>query len=178
MREAGNANPASVPSMRGAPRLNGPVRALRVELLQGIERSPFRIGRRGRRMRQASPLLVTFLFLLAGCASLQPLDRPQDFPFHATDHPSFNLHWRLTRGEGAVRAVGLVEATRQGKFSAVYLELRGLDNQGHVVSRGLGRTWAPLQGETFPFSVSLRATGAEDRFELIVWGYDWPASGS
>ena len=64
-------------------------------------------------------------------------------------------------------------------FTLRYFDwLRGLDNQGHVVSRRLGRIWAPLQGETFPFSVSLWATGDEDRFELIVWGYDWPTSGS
>ena len=124
------------------------------------------------------PLLILFV-LLAGCGGFRPLDRPQDFPLHATDHPFFDLHWRLDRGERVVSAVGLVEATRQGGFSVVYLELRGLDKGGRVLSRGLGRTWSGrlYRWETLPFSVRLRPTGQEDRFELSVWSYDWATDG-
>lgn len=130
-------------------------------------------------MRWARLASVPLLLLFAGCAALGPLDRPQDFPFHATDHPFFDLHWRLDREAESVSAVGLIEATRQGNFSAVYLELRGLDKDGHVVSRGLGRTWSGrlYRWETLPFSVRLRPTGQEDRFELSVWSYDWATDG-
>ena len=127
-------------------------------------------------MRQPSRLfLVAVLLLLGGCASFRPLPRPQDFPFRSTDDPFFNLYWRLDRREGAVTATGLVEAARQGDFSAVYLELRGLDKEGQVVSHGLGRTWPGEldRFQTIPFSVTLRPTGREDRFVLSVWSYDW-----
>jgi hypothetical protein len=129
-------------------------------------------------MRQARAVLVILVILpvlLAGCASVQPLDRPQDFPLHATDQPFFNLHWRLDREGGRVSADGLVETAGQGGFSTVYLELRGVDKEGRVVSRGFGRTWSGnlYWWQTIPFSVSLRLTGREDRFELSVWSYDW-----
>ena len=120
-------------------------------------------------------LALGLLFLLAGCAGMAPPDRPQDFPFHQTDHPFFDLHWRLDRGAGEVKAMGLVEGTRQGDISRVYLELRGLDKDGHVVSRALGRTLPGLlyRFGTLPFFVRLKPTGQEDRFELSVWSYDW-----
>lgn len=131
-------------------------------------------------MRQPSRLfLVIVLVLLGGCASFSSLDRPQDFPFHSTDHPFFDLHWRLDRGDGVVSAYGLVAATRQGNFRTVYLELQGLDKDGKAVSRGLGRTWSGnvYRFETIPFTVRLRPTGQEERFELSVWSYDWASDG-
>jgi hypothetical protein len=126
-------------------------------------------------MRQPPRLFLALLLLLGGCASFGPLDRPQDFPLHANDHPFFDLHWRLDRSPGEVRADGLVEATRQGNFAVVYLELKGLDKDGREVSSGLGRTWSGhlYRWETIPFTVRLRPTGQEDRFELSVWAYDW-----
>lgn len=127
-------------------------------------------------MRHPSRLfLLALLFLLGGCASFSPPDRPNDFPLHQTDHVFFDLHWRLDRGDGIVSASGLVEGTRQGDIATVYLELRGLDKDGHVVSRGLGRTLAGrlYRWGTLPFFVSLRPTGQEERFELGVWSYDW-----
>ena len=127
-------------------------------------------------MRQSPRLFfVVLLFFLGGCASFSPPDRPKDFPFHSTDDPFFNLYWRLDRREGAVTATGLVEAARQGDFAAVYLELRGLDKEGQVVSHGLGRTWPGEldRFQTIPFTVTLRPAGQEDRFELSVWSYDY-----
>lgn len=123
--------------------------------------------------------LAALAVLLGACASFQPLDRPQDFPLHATDHPFFNLHWRFERSEDRVSAVGLVEAARQGDFSTAYLELRGLDKDGRVVSRGLGRTASGFlrRWTTLPFLVRLRPTGQEERFELSVWSYDWATDG-
>ena len=127
-------------------------------------------------MRQSSRLFfLALLLLLSGCASLSPPDRPQDFPFHSTDDPFFNLYWRLDREPERVTAYGLVEAARQGDFSAVYLELRGLDKEGHVVSQGRGRTWPGEldRFQTIPFTVILRPAGREERFELSVWSYDY-----
>lgn len=120
-------------------------------------------------------IAVTGLLLAAGCATMAPLDHPQDFPLHSTDNAFFDLDWRLDRRDGRVIATGLVEATRQGNFSTVWLELKGLDKEGHVVSKGLGRTWSGnlYRWQTQPFYVSLRPTGKEDRFELGVWSYDW-----
>ena len=110
---------------------------------------------------------------------MAPPDRPQDFPFHQTDHPFFDLHWHLDRGAGEVNAMGLVEGTRQGDISRVYLELQGLDKEGRVVSRALGRTLAGrlYRFDTLPFFVTLKPTGQEDQFELSVWSYDWATDG-
>lgn len=131
------------------------------------------------RMSRIGPPLAGAVLLLAGCASFRPLDRPKDFPLHQTDHPFFDLHFRLDREEGVVSAAGLVAASRQGNFSVVYLELRGLDQDGRLVSRGLGRTFSGrlYRFETIPFSVRLRPTGQEARFELSVWSYDWATDG-
>jgi len=117
--------------------------------------------------------------LLWGCAESVRLAHPQDFPFHATDHPFFNLHWRLEREEGKVLAVGLVEAARQGGIAEVTLELRGLDKNGRVVSRALGATYGGrfLRGDFHPFVVRLRPRGEEERFELRVWSFTWEVGG-
>lgn len=126
--------------------------------------------------------LVTLLVLVTGCGEVKyRFPRPEDFPLHATDHPFFNLHWRLDRKEGVVETVGLVEAARQGGIAEVLLELRGLDASGRVVSRGLGRAYPGVGshggrlflGDSWPFVVRLRPTGREDRFELRVWSYSW-----
>ncbi|MBI2461161.1 MAG: hypothetical protein HYV61_06680 [Candidatus Rokubacteria bacterium] len=124
--------------------------------------------------RRLLPLIVPLLLL--GCAGTVRLDRPADFPNHASDHPFFDLHWRLERTADRVEAVGLVEASRVDGILEVTLELRGLDADGRVVSRGLGRTYGLgpfLRWQTRPFAVSLRPTGQEARFELEVWSYDW-----
>ncbi len=121
-------------------------------------------------------VLVVFPFLLVGCAEQARLVRPQDFPLHASDDPFFNLHWRVDREDGAVMAVGLVEAARVDGIGEVTLELRGLDASGRVVSRSLGQTHYGgrlFRGDSWPFRVRLRPTGQEDRFDLRVWSYTW-----
>lgn len=131
-------------------------------------------------MRQTSRLVpVLLLFLLGGCASFAPPDQPKDFPLHATYHPFFDLHWRFDRNATEVTARGLVEATRQGNFAVVYLQLQGMDKEGRVVSSGLGRTWSGhlYRWETIPFTVRLKPTGQEERFDLAVWSYDWATDG-
>ncbi len=129
-------------------------------------------------------LFLIFLilpFLVVGCAGQARFAQPPDFPLHATDHPFFDLHWRLERQEGAVLAVGLVEAARVSGIADVTLELQGLDKDGRVVSRGRGRTYGggPIfRGQTQPFSLRLHPTGQEARFELKVWSFDWYTGGS
>ncbi len=121
-------------------------------------------------------LIVPFLIaFLAGCAHFTPPDRPQDFPFHASDHPLFDLHWRLDREDGVASAVGLVEAARVGGIGWVIVELKGIDREGRAVSRGLGRTFPGSlhRWETQPFVARLRPTGQEERFDLSVWAYGW-----
>lgn len=122
---------------------------------------------------------VALLVLLAGCAGLTRPDRPEDFPLHAREHPFFDLHWRLEIGDGEVRAVGLVEAARQGDFSEAVLELRGIDREGRVVSRALGTTFSGRlnRRETLPFFVRVRPSSREVRFELDVWTYVWADNG-
>jgi hypothetical protein len=121
-------------------------------------------------------LLVSALVWLAACAGPWRTVGPADFPFHATDHPFFDVHWRLERSARGVLAVGLVEAARQAGVSDVTLELRGVDGGDRVVSRSLGTTYGGallFLGDTRPFTVRLRPTGQEQRFELRVWGFSW-----
>jgi len=101
--------------------------------------------------------------------------RPPDFALHGTDHPFLDIRWRLDRNDGVVLAVGLVEAARRGGIAEVTLELQGLDKSGNIVSRSVGTTYGgPLyQGDSRPFTVRLRPTGEEDRFELRVWSFLW-----
>ncbi len=123
---------------------------------------------------------LALLLILVGCGESVRIAQPQDFPLHATDHPFFNLHWRLERPEGKVLAVGLVEAARQGGISQVILELRGFDRSGQVISRALGRTYGgPFhRGDFRPFTVRLRPRGGEERFELRVWSFGWEFGGN
>lgn len=123
----------------------------------------------------ASRLLGIGLSLLMGCASPARLTGPGDFPLHATDHPFFDLYWRLEREGGVVQAVGLVETVQMDGIAEVILELQGLDTEGRVVSRGRGSTYGgPLpRWQTRPFRVRLRPGGQKARFELRTWSYEW-----
>ena len=114
------------------------------------------------------------LVFLVGCAGPALLS-PSDFPSHATDDPFFNLHWRVERENGVVRAVGVVEAARVDGIAEVTLELVGLDASGHVVSRSLGRTIGGrlVRWQARPFSVRLRPVGRETGFDLRVWSFAW-----
>jgi hypothetical protein len=127
------------------------------------------------KVRRGIFFLLVLPHLAVGCAGLQRPDRPQDFPLRSLDHPLVDLHWRLDRRDGEVRATGVVEATRQGSLEGVILELRGIDRVGRVVSRALGRTYSGAldRWDNQPFVVRLRPTGQEERFELGVWTYVW-----
>lgn len=115
---------------------------------------------------------------VAGCALREGPSRPADFPLHATEHPLFDLHWRLEPGAVRVRAVGLVEASRVDGVAGVLVELLGRDAEGRAVSRGLGRAWGgplPRWGSR-PFAVSLRPVGTEVAYEVHVWSYAWEST--
>lgn len=126
-----------------------------------------------RRMRPA--LWIVSFFLLVGCAGAAGHVRPADFPRHTTDHPFFDVHWRLDREDGAVQAVGLVEAARVDGVAQVTVELVGLDGSGKVVSRRFGHTLGGhlLQWQVRPFTARLRPTGPEARFVVRVWSFTW-----
>ena len=83
--------------------------------------------------RAGRVLLALLLPLVVGCAETARLPRPEDLPFHATDDPFFNLHWRLDRTPEEVRAVGLVEAARVDGVGQVAVELRELDAAGRII---------------------------------------------
>src|SRR3989442_14375612 len=111
-------------------------------------------------------LLVSTLVGLAACAGPSRIVRPADLPFHATDHPFFDVHWRLERNAERVLAVGLVEAARQAGIAGVTLELRGADSSGRGVSRSLGTTYGaplPFLGKTRPFTVRHPPAGPGQR---------------
>ena len=121
------------------------------------------------------PLLALLLALFLGCAETARIPRPQDFPMHASNHPFFDLHWRLERTEKEVRAVGLVEAARVDQVGAVTVELQEIDASGRVISRAMGQTYGGRldMWESRPFEVDLRPRGTGDRFEVRVWSFSW-----
>lgn len=129
-----------------------------------------------RPLRTVEALIL--VMTLGACAGPTRVLRPSDFPLHSSDDHFFDLHWRLDRSDDTVRAVGLVEAARVDGIAEVVLELRGLDPEGWLVSRGLGRTRGGrlLRWDRRPFAVELRPRGRETRFELTVWGYTWEGS--
>ena len=124
-------------------------------------------------------LALAVALVAVGCVASTRIPRPADFPLHAADHPFFDLHWRVDRLDGVVRATGLVEATRVSGVARVIVELAGLDRGGQVVSRARAGTYeGPLyRGDARPFVVRLRPRGQEERFDLKVWGFDWDTRG-
>jgi len=81
----------------------------------------------------------------------------------------FTLDYRIDRAPTRVEAVGLVDSSAH-MFRFVRLHLLGVGEGGRVVSQGIttldGTFGLPVQ-----FSVGLRPTGTEVRFELQVGEY-------
>jgi hypothetical protein len=127
-------------------------------------------------MPRCRPLsLLVVLAVLAGCAASQPALRPADLPEHLAESPIV-LHWRIDREPDRVTAVGLVEIPQTPeRVENVTVELQGLDAQGRVVSWNRAfvspRTFSGA--EPWPFRVSLRPTGAEERFTVRVAAVGW-----
>jgi hypothetical protein len=125
--------------------------------------------------RRLSLVLPMLLAVLAGCAASQPALKPADLPEHAVDSPIV-LHWRLERGPDRVNAIGLVEIPQNpDRVESVTVELQGLDAQGRLVSQA--RTFTipnTIKGaEPWPFRVSLRPAGTEQRFAVRVAEVGW-----
>jgi hypothetical protein len=119
--------------------------------------------------------LPVFLAVLAGCAAAQPALRPADLPEHLAESPIV-LHWRIDREPDRVTAVGLVEIPHTPeRVENVTVELQGIDAQGRVVSRN--REFVSPRSftgaEPWPFRVSLRPTGTEERFTVRVFEVFW-----
>jgi hypothetical protein len=115
------------------------------------------------------------LAVLAGCAASQPALRPADLPEHAVESPIV-LHWRTDREPNRATAVGLVEIPQNPeRVESVTVELQGLDAQDRVVSRAREFT-SPNSftgAEPWPFRVSLRPRGTEERFVVRVAEVGW-----
>lgn len=117
-----------------------------------------RLGRAGSWMALA--------LLTAACAAPTPLAIPADLP-NRTDQWGFSFRWALAREPTTVRAAGVMESSsRVIPWST--LALFGVDGGGRVVSRaqtdlhgGFGRT-------SVPFEITLRPTGREERFDLVL----------
>jgi hypothetical protein len=122
------------------------------------------------------PLVLPLLLaVLAGCAASTPALRPADLPEHAVESPIL-LHWRIDRGPDRVTAVGLVEIPQNpDRVEMVMLELQGLDAQGGLVSqvRELILPHTFTAAEPWPFRISLRPAGGEQRFHVRVAAVGW-----
>ncbi len=115
------------------------------------------------------------LAVLTGCAVSQPPLRPADLPEHAVESPIV-LHWRIDGGPDRVTAVGLVEIPQNPeRVEWVMVELQAIDGQGRVVSwaRDLVLPRSFTGAEPWPFRVSLRPTGTEQRFAVRVAEVAW-----
>ena len=129
--------------------------------------------------RAGRVLLALLLPLVVGCAETARLPRPEDLPFHATDDPFFNLHWRLDRTPEEVRAVGLVEAARADGVGQVIVELRELNAGGQIISSAAYHTYGKRlsQWDWWPFTVRLQPKSQDDRFEVKVRSFSWAVGG-
>jgi hypothetical protein len=125
--------------------------------------------------RRSSRLLPLGLAaMLAGCAAGTPIPQPSELPMHAVESP-FTLHWRTDRGPDRVTGVGVVETRAPARVAYVIVELQGLDRDGRVVSRARTLT-APRSfagTDPWPFTVSLRPTGQEERFVATLAEVAW-----
>lgn len=99
----------------------------------------------------------------------------EHFARYNTEHPYFDLHWTVERGDDRVVVEGIVTTSRISRILEVTVELVALDDGGRVVSRALGTTYggAMSRGESRPFLIRLRPTGRETRFEVRVWHFSY-----
>lgn len=123
-----------------------------------------------------SPLLLLLSLVtgLLGCAAGAPIPQPSELPMHAVESP-FTLHWRTDRGPDTVTGVGVVEARTADRVDYVIVEFQGLDKDGRVVSRARALT-APRSftgTDPWPFTISFRLTGQEERFVATLAEVRW-----
>jgi len=112
-------------------------------------------------------LSFCILFLgAAAWASSGPISVPADLP-NRTDQVGLQIRWALVHDPATVRAVGLAESPNRD-VSWTRLALFGVDRSGRIVSRGESEVQGGLSRNSGPFEVTLRPTGEEERFELVV----------
>ncbi len=117
-----------------------------------------RLGRAGSWMALA--------LLTAACATPAPLAIPADLP-NRTDQWGFSFRWALAREPTTVRAAGVMESSsRVIPWSTV--ALFGVDGGGRVVSRGQTDVHGGFARSSVPFEITLRPTGREERFDLVL----------
>ena len=115
--------------------------------------------------RRGSTWMVLAL-LTAACAAPAPLATPTDLPNH-TDQWGFSFRWALARETTTVRAAGVMESSsRVIPWST--LALFGVDANGRVVSRGQTDIRGGFGRTSLPFEITLRPTGREERFDLVL----------
>jgi hypothetical protein len=91
---------------------------------------------------------------------------PSELP-NRTYQGEFQFRWALVRETGTVRAVGWADASNR-IVAWVRVALLGVDQNGRVVSRGDREVPGGFGRTSLPFEVSLRPTGREERFELVL----------
>lgn len=109
---------------------------------------------------------LALALLSAACAGGAPLEIPADLP-NRSDQGGFTFRWALTREPASVRAAGVMESrTRPVPWSTV--ALFGVDAGGRVVSRGQTDLRGGFGRTSLPFEITLRPTGREERFDLVL----------
>ncbi|MFQ5896869.1 MAG: hypothetical protein ACE5JN_01285 [Candidatus Methylomirabilia bacterium] len=122
-------------------------------------------------------LVVALAGLLAGCGGVQYTAfsprSPEHFARHDVEQRFLDLHWTLERKEGQVVVRGIATASRIDAIQNVTLEVVGLDERGKMVSRAFGTTYGGRMSrwQRRPFSIHLRPTGGEVRFDVNVWHF-------
>jgi hypothetical protein len=105
--------------------------------------------------------------LLGGCAIAgAPEPVPANLPFETHDR-GFALRWALEQGPSEARAAGVVTTWTDREFHLT-LGLFGLDGAGRIVSRGTTDVQSRFARGPLPFTIRLRPTGREARYEVRV----------
>jgi len=109
---------------------------------------------------------MVLALLTAACAVPAPLAIPADLPNH-TDQWGFSFRWALAREPTTVRAAGVMESSSR-VIPWATLALFGVDASGRVVSRGQTDVRGGFGRTSLPFEITLRPTGREERFDLVL----------
>jgi len=109
---------------------------------------------------------LALALLSAACAGGAPLAIPADLP-NRSDQGGFTFRWALAQEPDSVRAAGVMESrTRPVPWATV--ALFGVDAGGRVVSRGQTDLRGGFGRTSLPFEITLRPTGREERFDLVL----------
>jgi hypothetical protein len=112
-----------------------------------------------------------FLTVAVGCAAPARVDVsiPPELPL-VTNDQLFEFRWVLQRDPSVTRAVGVASISSNAEFYLT-LALFGLDPEGRIASRGQTYVQSDFSRRAVPFSVEVKPTGREARYELRVLDY-------